>query len=461
MEPQPKSPRFAETVNGNVATIWLVSLLLLSHVALLAHAATRHSPTLNEPGHLIAGLTQWKFGRFEVYRVTPPLTQFVAAIPVIYVGYEEDWTGFCDSPSARPEFKMGQDFIRANGERCNWLFTIARWACIPFSVVGALFCFFWSRALWGSNVAGLISLALWCFDPNILAHGELVTPDCAATSFGLGAAYLFWEWLRNPTWEKAVIAGAMLGAAELTKTVWILLFGLWPVLWLAWTWLNSRKSRETSKKESLPPILMQLLQLASLLLIALYILNAAYGFDGTFTRLKAFQFVSKALSGRNESGTPSNRFTNTWLAEVPVPLPEQYLQGIDLQKRDFEDYSQPSYLRGEWKHGGWWYYYIYGLAVKTPHSSQAALVLSIFGLFVLRKRGSLTKNPIDPTRSITNPRVLTLDIAVLFAPALLVLVLVSSQLQFNHHVRYVLPVLGFTYVFAGANTAWYSLAARR
>ena len=50
-----------------------------------------------------------------------------------------------------------------------------------FSLIGGLFCFAWSRELWQSNSAGLISLTLWCFEPNILAHGELITPDCAAT----------------------------------------------------------------------------------------------------------------------------------------------------------------------------------------------------------------------------------------------------------------------------------------
>jgi hypothetical protein len=111
-----------------------------------------------EPGCLVAGLTHWRFGPFEVNRVNPPLTHYVAAIPVMIAGYKDDWSGFHDSPGARPEFKMGEDFIKANGERSIWLFTIARWACIPFSLVGAVFCFLWSRELWGHNGAGLISL---------------------------------------------------------------------------------------------------------------------------------------------------------------------------------------------------------------------------------------------------------------------------------------------------------------
>lgn len=40
--------------------VWLVVVLLLAiHVGVLAWAATRHSPTLNEPVHLVAGISQW------------------------------------------------------------------------------------------------------------------------------------------------------------------------------------------------------------------------------------------------------------------------------------------------------------------------------------------------------------------------------------------------------------------
>ncbi|MBA3314859.1 MAG: hypothetical protein H0T47_16430 [Planctomycetaceae bacterium] len=40
-----------------VAVVTLLSI----HAGLLAYAATRHSPTLNEPGHLVAGLAMWEF----------------------------------------------------------------------------------------------------------------------------------------------------------------------------------------------------------------------------------------------------------------------------------------------------------------------------------------------------------------------------------------------------------------
>jgi hypothetical protein len=427
--------------------VWTaVTLLLAVHAGLLAYSATRHSPTLNEPGHLVAGLSHWKFGRFELYRVNPPLVRMIAALPVMAAGYEEDWSGFYESPGARPVFSMGEDFIAANGERSIWLFTIARWACIPISLIGGLFCFLWSRELWGHNLAGLISLTLWCFEPNILAHGELITPDCAATSFGLGAGYFFWRWLRQPNWGRALAAGGLLGLAELSKMTWVILFGLWPLLWLFWLASGRRLPRDDSQPmiDHQRSTFNQLFQLTSILLVGLYLLNLGYAFDGTFTRLKEFTFVSSALTGFEKSGEPGNRFPDTVLGRLPVPLPKQYLLGVDVQKHDFEDYGQLSYLRGRWKEGGWWYYYLYGLAVKTPHGTQFLLLLAIITL--AWDRCGAIKAHDEPRRFVP---VTWRDLVVLLTPAVTVLVLVSSQLEFNHHVRYVMPVLGFTFVFIG------------
>ena len=87
------------------------------------------------------------------------------------------------------------------------------------------------------------ALALWCFSPNILAHGQLVTPDIGATAMGLAAGYFFWHWLTEPGWSHAGIAGLAMGLAELTRTNWIILFALWPVAWLIWMWAPCDRGR--------------------------------------------------------------------------------------------------------------------------------------------------------------------------------------------------------------------------
>jgi hypothetical protein len=416
-----------------------VVLLLAVQSALLAYSAYVHSPTLNEPGHLVAGLSYWKFGRFDVYSVNPPLVKLVAALPVMAVGYEENWNSFYSGPGVRPEMGMGEDFVAANGERSFFLFMIARWVCIPFSWLGGIVCYLWARDLYG-RPAGVVACAIWCFEPNILAHASLMTPDAHATSLGLAACYTFWRWLKQPTWTQTLITGVVLGLAELAKTTFILFYPLWPLLWLGYRWADRKRMR---------PIdwLREAAMLAARMAIGLYVLNLGYGFEDSLKPLGEYEFVSELFAGEEsversqESAklasspvtshqspvTPShNRFANSWLAPIPVPFPANYLAGIDLQQRDFEDYGRPSYLRGEWRDHGWWYYYLYAAAIKVPLGLWALGALALL----------MSRSPVAWR-----------DIFVLLAPPLIVFAVVSSKTEFNEHMRYILPCFPFGFIW--------------
>ena len=236
-----------------------------------------------------------------------------------------------------------------------------------------------------------------------------------------------------PTWPNAGLAGLMLGLAELSKSSWVILFGLWPLLWLFWllTEPGSAATNDKSRLSLSTQLWRQIPQFTSILLLALYLLNLGYGFEGSFTKLGRFQFVSTALTGMDKPGEVGNRFKEGWLASVPVPLPANYVRGIDVQKKDFENYATPNYLRGEWKEdGGWWYYYLYALVVKGALGTWVMLGMAI----VMASLGVGGRH---------NWR----DEILLVTPALTLLILVSSQTEINAHLRYVLPVIGIFLVF--------------
>lgn len=402
----------------------IVVALLLGHAVLLAYGARVHSPTMNEPGHLAAGLSYWQLGRFDLYRVNPPLVRLIAALPVIAVGCEIDWHRFVDGVGARPEYAVGEDLIAANGERSFWLMTLARWACIPFSLLGGWICFRWARELYGVG-SGFLALALWCSCPNILAHGQLITPDTAATALGLAACYTYWHWLKRPTWNQVLISGVILGFAELTKTTLVVLFPLWLLLWGIYRWpdRSAMCSRDWLRESGM---------LATRTLIAVWLVNLAYLYEDSFTRLGQFQFSSHTLSGvplgEQVPTSGGNRFADTLLADVLLPFPKNYVLGIDVQKCDFENYGQPSYLRGEWSNDGWWYYYLYALAVKVPLGTWGLFLLA---LFTCRRNWDRRR-----------------DETVLLLPAVAILALVSSQTGLNQHMRYVLPIFPLVFIWA-------------
>jgi hypothetical protein len=106
--------------------------------------------------------------------------------------------------------------------------------------------------------------------------------------------------------------------------------------------------------------------------------------------------------------------------------------GIDLQRRDFESYPYRAYLGGEFSKQGWRYYYLYGLGVKLPTGTLILIACSlVVAACQSRRRSALALN------------------TVLLAPAVVILVLVSSQTGMNEHVRYVFPVLPYLYVCSG------------
>ena len=437
--------------NINRSCQCLPAVLLGVNALLLMWGAYVHSPTLNEPGHLVAGISYWQFGRFDIYNVNPPLVRMIAAAPVLLANPKTDWDGFCES-SERPEFLLGERFVAANGDRSTWLFTLARWACIPFSLLGGCVCYWWGKQLYG-EAAGLISLALWCLCPNLLGHGQLVTPDMAATALALAACYSFWLWLKRPTWMRALASGIVLGIAELTKTTLVVLFPLWFLIWLVYRWQDRHALRLCSW-------LREVGMLAARMIIALYVLNLGYGFEGSFTRLGDFKFMSASLgaeAGALESPVGGgNRFADVWIGRLPVPLPRHYLLGMDLQRRDFENYHYPSYLSGQFSPKGWWYYYLYAMAIKVPLGTWLLFLLAASCRF-WRRPGASIHSSCESARGIpTATHALKhvfkpswRDEFVLLSPAVAVLTLVSSQTGFSEHMRYVLPAFPYCFIWIG------------
>tara|TARA_R110002072_G_scaffold243821_2_gene403039 strand:- start:5121 stop:6782 length:1662 start_codon:yes stop_codon:yes gene_type:complete len=354
----------------------------------------------------------------------------VSAIPVVLSDPKTDWSAWNNSsPFARSEFWVGKDFTRNNADRLFWYYTLARWACIPFCLIGPWICFLWSSGLYGKT-SGLVSVILYCCCPQMLAWGSSITPDAAAASLGVWAAYAFWRWLRFLGWGNVLHAGVTLGLAELTKTTWIVLFLLWPSIWCIWHLACLKHDRADSDHGDSTDAARQKTQLVVILLIAIYWINLGYGFSGSLKPLGDYKFVSQTLAGSDVSPSGGNRFAGTLIGSLPVPFPENYLRGIDVQKRDFE-LGKWSYLRGEQKKGGWWYYYLYGFLVKTPIGILAVIGLSL----CVGKRQ-------------TECKIRWLSEAIVLLPAIVVLTLVSSQTGFNRYLRYIVPALPFLYIFA-------------
>jgi glutamine amidotransferase-like uncharacterized protein len=409
----------------------IVIILIIMFVVLLIFVSKSISTNHDEAANIAAGISIWKYGCFDLYPVNPPLVKFVASIPFLFHQPDIDWKIFNDyseqnKVSSRPEFSIGLSLIRQNTEYIPFYLFLARLTCIPFTLFGAYFCWRWARELYGDN-AGLCALTLWCFSPNILTWSSMVMPDLPAASFGVICGYFFWRWLKKPEWSEVFGVSVTLGFVLLTKLTWVILFFLLPFLWIIW-FIGNTSDRSWNIFRN------QLVQLIVILLGGLFVLNLGYGFEGTFTKLGDYQFASRTLAGKNslvDNRSGGNRFINTPLQYIPVPLPKNYVIGADLQKVDFEK-GLPSYLNGQWSDLGWWYYYLECLLLKIPLGTWGLGIFAvIFCIFRVKLKESKTT---------------IFDELILLLPAIVLFIFVSSQTGFSRHFRYVLPALPFVMI---------------
>jgi hypothetical protein len=410
-------------------------------MALVLYEGAVHSPNTDEVGHLPAGCLILEYGIFDLYKVNPPLVKSVAAIPVVLSAPKYDWSDFDASPGERSEWAVGNAMIRVNGFDSFRLFTLARWALVIFWLTGAFTVWRWARLLAG-DASAFAAVTMWSFTPEVTGWTATICPDSAAASMGILCAWYLRKWLIDQRWRSAILAGAVLGLCWLTKSSWLILVVIIPLLVIT----THRRVPGRS-----------VMQCAMLFVTAIYVLNSGYAFNGSFQPLGEYRFFSRTLAGNDADGAlrpriashAGNRFEDTILRSVPVPLPQSFVEGIDLQKWDFED-GKWSYLRGEHKFGGWWYWHAYAVAVKTPLGLLLVLgfcaAVDLRALVKHRRRVSTTCDrsgacPAQPQSELW-------ECLLLLIPAASLFVLVSSQTGFSRYLRYVLPCYPFVFIYA-------------
>ena len=315
------------------------------------------SPNRTEEGHLGAAVYLWNSGRFDVFCVNPPLTRALVGLPIILNHWNEDLSEYGVKPLNRSEWGLGGKFIHDHDTKTiRWDFFLARSMLIPLILLGVWFGWKFSSELYG-QAAGIVFLILWTFSPLFLGWGATICPDMVGASLGVVGLYTFWRWLKVPNWRRTFLAGLCLGLMLLTKMTWLITFPLYLLLWMVW--LITRRKQEQSKESV--PVKFQLIRLGIVFVFAIYLVNIGYCFQGSFKPLKDYQFTSGTLTGyhvdeNTEEVRVGNRFENSILGYVPVPFPADFVQGVDIQRRDFE-VGIESFLNGEFSRHGWKLYY--------------------------------------------------------------------------------------------------------
>jgi hypothetical protein len=387
--------------------ILLIGLIAL-HALLLTWSALVNSVAFDEYAHLPAGISYWRYGKFDVYNLSPPLLRMWAAAPVMLA--RPDVPPYEDYPGMLPKdrhWTFAEAFLRINDERYHRLFLLGRLAMIPLSCLGAWVVYRWAAALYG-GAAGLGACAVYVLCPNLCAHASLVGTDAGTSVTILLAAWLWWQFCRGGggSWKMFAFAAVAIAAAHLSKFSALL---LWPML-LAIAICVTRAHRKRVAAA-----------FAGLVVACIVLVNASYGFQGSGTRAGDYVPRSGALTNVLRTLPP----------RMPVPLPQPMILGFDAQKWEFEQ-GLASLLFGEMYRGSKWYYYPVALALKVPLATWALLAIAL-----LQRRRPWTRD----------------ELAVAAAAAVFLLgamLLAGADLG----VRYVLPALPLAFVLVGrARTA--------
>ena len=410
-----------------------VALLLGVLMLQLALSVRLESLSWDEGDHIFAGYMSWKRADFGLNPEHPPLVKMVATVPLLSM------------PLKVPElqnryFKSeayfdGRDLIYGN-DAGTIVFRV-RMAAMIFTVLLALIAFLTAREMFGRGAA-FIALTLVVFEPNLLAHGAMVTTDAGLACFLLGTIYAFYRYLKAPSLWRMAVTGLAGGLAAATKHSAILLLPMLALL--ALTEVLRRRHRPEADSAPVPETRgRQALRLAAAILavaaIAVVILWGVYGFR--YAARPDGLHINPPLAETVRGLSPIEARGILTLARWRL-LPESYLYGL-TDVRAVANFM-PSYIFGKVYEHGVWFYFPVAFAVK---STLALLLLSALAVVAIA-RGRLNR---------------WREILFLTIPPLIYM-LVSMGSHLNIGARHILLVFIFASVLA-AGAAWSFIRADR
>jgi len=400
-------------------TITGVILLLLVLEGQLLYSVRRESLSWDEGDHIFAGYMSLKHHDFGLNPEHPPLVKMVAALPLQNMTLREPQLQ--NRYFKTEAYLSGGDFIFQND--FETIIFRARMAASIFALMVALLAFLSAREMFGTG-AGFFALLLIVFEPNLLAHGALVTTDTGAACCLLASIYACYRYVKSPSWGRVAVLGLAAGIFFITKHSAVLLPAM--LILLAITELLRRRQVGDESR------LRQTLRLAGVLVIAAVIavgiMWTGYGFR--YSARPAGQQINPPLESTLGSLSPVEGKAVTLMARWKL-LPESWLYGL-ADVRSVAN-TWPSYIFGKVYAHGVWFYFPVAFVIKATLTTLILLPLIVYAIATGKLRG---------WREI---------LFLSLPPSLYFCISMTSKL--NIGVRHILLVFIFLLVLAGG-AAW-------
>ncbi len=392
----------------------VVLLLLGVFFRLSSESLLVKSVTIDEFANLPLGYYNLKTGDLSLDPQAPPLARLFFALPLLLRGPEIDLTRRWPT-----HWDLARDFMYRNVPDYQALFADCRRLAVLGGVLLCLVAWLWARAL-GGKIAGVLTLSLFAFSPNLIAHSRLITFDLPAALFFTLTLYSFWKFSVSGRLSWLLLTGLVLGLSQLVKFTSLLLYPL--IFSIGSIILLRAKAGGTRYRIAGRSFLYLFVSFAILLVVSVLVIDAGYFFQDLFSPLEEIDLKSDL--GRVYAGI--------FWGKLPVPLPRAFLVGIDRHLYEGEQGVYPAYLLGKMNFDGFRHYYLVALAVKTPLA-----VFFLLALALLSRKGAEDRD------------LLWDGLLFLVFPAVAVL-LCFSFLNKNLGFRYLLPVLSLLLIFTGS-----------
>lgn len=448
------SQRFLASLAGTIRhrpRLLIVAIVVIFGVLEVASMREK-SLTFDELFHVTGGYTYWKTNDYRIHATNGNLTQRWEALPLLAVGPRLPST---DRPEwYHPDYfglQYGKEFFFRSGNNPVPLVWLPRLMTLVLGLLLALLVYKWSKDLYG-RLGGFISLVLYAFSPNILAHAHLATSDVPATFGFTLALYCLWRLLHHLTWGRLAASCLAMAAASLLKFSCPLLA---PVgLVMAAARVARGKPLPVGSKNHRREVQGRLrISLVMLFLVVVHLavvwgaIWSAYGFRySTFAEFESGRDEfddewSWVLDMRNKPAVEVIRF-----AQRHKLLPEAFLYGLGHTVHSSTE-GRPSYLLGEVHERGTWYYHPYCYLIKSTLPALLLIAGMILTYLVrwtrapARRRWSVIRTDLYRTIPLTS--------------LLVVYWSTSLSTALNLGVRHLLPVLPATFILCGVLSQWF------
>jgi len=436
---------------GGLRAIVGVAALLVIFTGLAWSAARTKSPTMDEPMHALAG---WLWTHERDYRFDPedpPLWGYWMSLlnrrDALRVDFSDPyWLGIPQTHWTQSPWWMRTLHQIPENDPYALVRRARAMALVIGVFLGAMIAWYaWKIA---GPVAALVGACLFAFDPNFLGHAPLVKNDVAISLVFLALSYALWRAGTRLTILNALAVCVLCGVAMSVKFSGVLALPMVGVLLLTrallpMPWPVFRRMVETRGRRVVTAVALGIA--AGVLSVA--VVWASYGFryraipDGTPMNIQWQMAMS--VKARMQAANPEHRPTAAEMSVYPRGafvdavlainrlhlMPESWNNGLLYTYHT--SLVRPSYLLGDVRMTGWWYYFPLAMVFKTPLATIAIAIIAV--IIAIGSRNGAG----DPVRRWA--------LFCLLIPAGIYF-LMTLRTNLNIGLRHVLPVYPLLYV---------------